>query len=82
LFSGADQTADDLIERAAVRLGKYGEVMVVTDDHAERDTVISMGGMPYGCFFFIQMVEDALHEKGRDIARHNQRERKNYQQRD
>jgi predicted RNA-binding protein with PIN domain len=81
LFSGADQTADDLIERAAVRLGKYGEVMVVTDDHAERDTVMNMGGTPFGCYFFIQMVEDALREQGHAIANHNRRERQNFKQR-
>src|ERR1035437_3314651 len=37
LFSRAGQTADDLIERAAHRFQDYGEVLVVTDDFAERD---------------------------------------------
>ena len=40
LFSRAGQTADEMIERAAHRFQDYGEVLVVTDDHAERDTVI------------------------------------------
>src|SRR3954470_2657165 len=31
LYSGAGQTADDIIERAATRLANYGEVLVVTD---------------------------------------------------
>ena len=43
MFSNAGKTADDVIERAAVRFQPYGEVMAVTDDNAERDTVISMG---------------------------------------
>lgn len=36
LFSRQGRTADDLIERTAVRLRPYGEVLVVTDDFAER----------------------------------------------
>src|SRR5712672_691892 len=45
LYSRGGQTADDMIERAASRFGPYGEVLAVTNDQAERDTVISMGGM-------------------------------------
>src|ERR1035441_10284600 len=44
LFSRSGQTADDLIERAAHRFRSYGEVMAVTDDNAERETVIALGG--------------------------------------
>jgi len=82
LYSRRGQTADQMIERAAYRFGPYGEILAVTDDHAERDTVISMGGMPYGCYFFIQIVQEALGEQGRDIRNYNRRERQNYQQRD
>ena len=81
LYSGAGQTADDVIERAAVRFQPYGEVMAVTDDHAERDTVISMGGMANSCHIFIQMVEDALREQVRDIEHYNRRERQRFKQR-
>lgn len=45
LYSKSGQTADDVIERVVHRLLAFGEVLVVTDDHAERDTVISFGGM-------------------------------------
>src|SRR3954447_22982228 len=55
LYSGAGQTADDMIERAAHRFADYGEVLAVTDDHAERDTVISLGGTTSSCGNFIQM---------------------------
>ena len=41
LYSKKGQTADDLIERTAFRLKPYGEALAVTNDHAERDTVIS-----------------------------------------
>ncbi len=45
LYSRAGQTADAMIERAAHRFGAYGEVLAVTDDHAERETVMSVGGL-------------------------------------
>ena len=44
LFSRAGQTADQMIERAAHRFNAYGEMLVVTDDLAERDVVSGMGG--------------------------------------
>lgn len=37
LYSRAGQTADDIIERVACRMREYGEVLVVTEDYAERD---------------------------------------------
>src|SRR5436190_14485979 len=40
LFSKAGQTADDMIERATHRFQPYGEILAITDDNAERDTVI------------------------------------------
>ncbi len=52
LFSNAGQTADDLIERAAHRFQDYGEVLVVTDDFAERNTVSGFGGSVASCSEF------------------------------
>jgi predicted RNA-binding protein with PIN domain len=79
LYSKAGQTADDMIERAAYRFAEYGEVLAVTDDQAERDTVISMGGMASSCWSFIQTVENALGELADDIKDHNRRERQKFQ---
>src|SRR5262245_28289514 len=45
LYSKEGRTADDLIERTVHGLSAYGEVLVVTDDFAERDTVRALGGM-------------------------------------
>src|SRR6266481_6126747 len=39
IYARAGQTADDLIERVAHRFTGYGEVLAVTDDFAERETV-------------------------------------------
>ena len=60
LFSKAGQTADDMIERATHRFQPYGEVLAVTDDHAERDTVIALGGQASSCAEFHPRVEGAL----------------------
>lgn len=81
LFSRSGQTADDMIERAAYRFGPYGEVLAVTDDQAERDTVISMGGMASNCLNFIQTVEDTLAEQAQDIKQYNRKERHRFQRR-
>ncbi|MFO1475736.1 MAG: NYN domain-containing protein [Verrucomicrobiota bacterium] len=75
LFSRGDQTADQLIERAAHRFREYGEVLVVTNDYAERDTVISLGASSSSCENFIRMIETAIADLQNDIKRHNRSER-------
>lgn len=81
LFSRAGQTADELIERTAYRLQPYGEVLAVTDDLAERDTVVGLGGLASSCWNFIQTVETALLELQSDIKHLNHRERNDFQRR-
>lgn len=78
LFSRAGQTADQMIERAAHRFAPYGEVLAVTDDNAERDTVISLGGLASSCFNFRVTVENTLSELEDDIRHHNRKERERY----
>jgi len=75
LYSRAGQTADDIIERVMHRMKDFGEVLAVTDDFAERDTVIAMGGMASSCLNFIQTVESALAELQDDIKVYNRSER-------
>jgi predicted RNA-binding protein with PIN domain len=78
LFSKAGQTADDMIERAAHRFQPYGEVMAVTNDNAERDTVIAMNGTVSSCENFILMVNSTLNELSDDLKQYNQTERNRY----
>jgi hypothetical protein len=75
LYSRAGQTADDIIERVTHRLRPYGEALVVTDDFAERDTVISFGGMASSCANFIQTMASALAELKDDLKVRNRAER-------
>jgi hypothetical protein len=75
LFSRAGQTADQMIERAAHRFNDYGEVLVVTDDRAERDAVSGMGGSVASCANFIHMIGNALTDLQDDLQGLNRTER-------
>jgi len=79
LYSRRGKTADELIERAVHRFSAYGEVLVVTDDQAERETVTSLGGSACSCGNFIQEVENALADLADDINHHNRREQHRFQ---
>ncbi len=78
LYSHEGQTADQMIERAAHRLAEFGEVLVVTDDFAERDTVESAGAMTSSCLNFIRTVESAIGQMENELKHHNDRERAKY----
>lgn len=78
LFSRGGQTADDMIERAAHRFQSYGEVLVVTDDIAERDTVGGMGASVASCANFIRMIETALTELHDELRSRNRAERSRF----
>ena len=78
LYSRVGQTADQMIERAAHRLKDFGDVLVVTDDFAERDTVSSFGSMTSSCDNFIRTVSGALDEMERAVRHYNQQERAKY----
>lgn len=80
LFSTRGQTADDLIERAAARFQDYGEVLVVTDDNAERETVSAFGASVASCASFMAMVKAALGDLAHDLKHYNQTERNRFKQ--
>jgi len=79
LFSRAGQTADQMIERAAHRFAPYGEVLAVTDDHAERESVLSLGGLASSCSNFIHTVDSVLGELADDLKLHNRKEKHKFQ---
>jgi hypothetical protein len=78
LFSSDGRTADDLIERAAHRFQAYGEVLVVTNDRAERDTVAGFGGSVTSCDQFIRMIQMALADLQESLKNHNHSERNRF----
>ncbi|MCX6870091.1 MAG: NYN domain-containing protein [Verrucomicrobia bacterium] len=79
LYSKANKTADDLIERAAYRFKAYGEVLVITDDNAERDTVQGFGALASSCATFIAQLEGESKQAHLDLKAHNRRERDRFQ---
>lgn len=78
IFSREGQTADDLIERAAHRFKAYGEVLVVTEDRAERMTVEGLGGSVLACATFIGMIQGARQDLAETLSRHNQTEKQRF----
>lgn len=78
LYSKSGQTADDIIERVTAKLVKYGEVLVVSNDFAERDMVASVGGSVCSCDYFIRSIHSALGEFQNELKRHNQSELKRF----
>ncbi len=81
IYSSSSQSADDVIERAAVRLRDYGDVLVVTNDFAERDTVFFHGALSSSCENFVADVEGVLRRQEQEIAQHNRRERSRFKTR-
>ena len=81
IYSKTGQTADDIIERVAARLVEYGEVLVVSNDIAERDTVTSVGGSCSSCEHFVRTIQSVLSEFGRTLERHNLAERQRFKKR-
>jgi|TARA_B100001971_G_C18220502_1_gene556806 predicted RNA-binding protein with PIN domain len=78
VFSRKGKTADDLIERTAYRLKPHGEALAVTNDYAERDTVISLGGTAQSCEEFICDIERILGERDKFMKAYNRREANRY----
>ena len=80
LYSRIGQTADDLIERAAHRFKTYGEVLAVTNDVAERDIVVGMGGNAASCQNFKIMVQSVLSEFEDGLKQYNRMEEDRFRQ--
>jgi predicted RNA-binding protein with PIN domain len=78
LYTRTGQTADAVIERVTHLLRPYGEVLVVSNDNAERDLVLGLGGMASSCENFVRMLELELGEESHQLKMHNLRERSRY----
>lgn len=78
LFSSGGQTADDLIERAAHRFREFGDVLVVTDDNAERDLVSGFGCSIASCANFIRMIANAFNELDESLENYNRAEKNRF----
>jgi predicted RNA-binding protein with PIN domain len=81
IYSKSGQTADDIIERVTAKLVNYGEVLVVSNDFAERDTVVSVGGNVCSCDYFIRLIEGTYEDFQKELHRRNQAELKRFKNR-
>ncbi len=81
IYSKSGQTADDIIEWVTARLVAYGEVLVISNDFAERDTVASVGGNCCSCQHFIRTIESTLADFQRGLERYNRAERNRFKTR-
>ncbi len=71
LYTPSNQSADQLIERAAILYQKYGQVLAVTNDNAIRDLVIGAGGTVCSCHNFIQTIHDECYQMQLNLKYHN-----------
>ena len=64
-YSGADQTADDIIERLVAKYGQKHDITVVTSDHLEQMTVNTFGAS----FITAESLPALLEENRQNIER-------------
>ena len=60
VFSPSHLTADSLIERFAFKTGVGQDLLVVTSDRSERDTVEAVGIATTSCLTFIEVLDREL----------------------
>ena len=69
-YSGADRTADDIIERLAANYAADHEITVATSDMLEQQTVISFGAQAVTADALKAMIEDAQGDLQRRLKQH------------
>ena len=69
-YSGADRTADDIIERLTATYAGENEITVATSDMLEQQTVISFGAQAVSTDTLKKMIEEAQGELQRRLKRH------------
>lgn len=73
IYSTSAQTADSVIERLAHTAARPGEILVVTSDRAERETVDAAGAQTIGCTDFLSQLTDAENTLHRSSSNLKQR---------
>ena len=72
-YSSSDRTADDIIERLAIRYGSRFELTVATDDRAEQDIVVGAGGTVLSSDGLREMLDRSGQSMRDWIDRHRKR---------
>ena len=68
-YSGADQTADDIIERLAAKYAGLHEITVVTSDHLEQMTVNTFGASWVAAESLPELLKDARQTLDRELKK-------------
>jgi len=78
LYTSAGQSADHIIERAAALYRQYGEVMVVSNDMAVRELVLSEKGYVISCRNFVSGLQDSCNEMTSRLKHYNHQVNNSY----
>jgi len=68
-YSGADQTADDIIERLAAKYCGRHDITVVTSDHLEQTTVSSFGALWIPAENLRELIEEGRRTLDRELKK-------------
>ncbi len=72
-YSGADQTADDIIERLVAKYGSENDITVATSDLLEQQTVITFGANAISAEALRGLLDDARADLDRRLKKHRRR---------
>jgi len=72
-YTSESHTADDIIERLAIRYADTYDIIVATDDRAEQDIVVGAGGSVLSSIALRDILEAAGRSMRDWIARHRKR---------
>ena len=72
-YSGAGQTADEIIERLTAKYASEHEMSVATDDHMERQTAESFGAVSISTDHLRRLLSDAEGDLTRRLKLHRRK---------
>ena len=73
IYTSCGQTADDVIDRLAIRYAAQYEITVATDDRAEQDVVAAAGGQCMSIDLLRQRLEAAKRAQEEWLKRHRRK---------
>ena len=72
-YSGAGQTADEIVERLVAKYAKAHDMVVATDDHMEQQTAITFGASVMSSGDLRAVLGEAARELSGRLRRHRER---------
>jgi len=72
-YSGANQTADDIIERLTASYSGRHDITVATDDQLEQETVVAFGAQAISSERLRDLLAEATRDFANDLKKHRSR---------